>query len=195
MKTPRRSLVLLLGAVALVAAGITAVSVIDSPDARPGRHFNDKDGTMSIEAAHRPAAPRITGTTIDGKPFDLADHKGKIIVLNAWASWCGPCRIETPMLVDYHNKHKGDGVAVVGLDQDNSAGAGRTFAQEYDITYPNLHDGTGRATLAFPKGVLRAPGVPFTVVIDAKHRVAASSSGEINRKMLDAMVATARKTR
>ncbi|MGV9881008.1 TlpA family protein disulfide reductase [Streptomyces sp. NPDC003006] len=194
MKTPRRSLALLLGTVALVAAGVTAVTVIDSPDTQPGRHLNKKDGTMTIDAAHRPPAPRITGTTIDGKPFDLADYKGEIVVLNAWASWCGPCRIETPMLVDYHNKHKGNGVAVVGLDEDNSAHAGRTFAKEYNITYPNLHDGTGRATLAFPKGILRAPGVPFTVVIDAKHRVAASSSGEIDQRMLDTMVATARKT-
>lgn len=194
MKSSHRSLALLIGAVALVAAGATAITAIDGPEPQTGRHLN-KDGTMSIEAAHRQPAPRIAGTTIDGKRFDLADYKGKVVILNAWASWCGPCRIETPMLVGYHNKHKDNGVVVVGLDEDDSADAGRAFAQDYDITYPNLHDNTGRAALAFPKGTMRAQGIPFTVVIDAKHRIAASSAGEINQKMLDTMVSTARKGR
>ncbi|HEY1773981.1 MAG TPA: TlpA disulfide reductase family protein [Gammaproteobacteria bacterium] len=65
------------------------------------------------------AAPALKGTTLDGKAFDLAALKGKVVVLNQWATWCGPCREEMPVLDAFATQYAAHGVVVVGLDEDD----------------------------------------------------------------------------
>ena len=67
---------------------------------------------------HRKAAPEISGTDLDGKPLDLAQFKGQVIVLNFWASWCPPCRAEAPALQAVSSETKSLGVQFVGVDVD-----------------------------------------------------------------------------
>src|SRR5579859_2292340 len=66
------------------------------------------------------AAPALKGATLDGKPFDLAALKGKVVVLNLWATWCGPCREEMPSLDAFARQYAARGVMVVGLDEDDA---------------------------------------------------------------------------
>ncbi|MEU0357197.1 TlpA family protein disulfide reductase [Streptomyces cyaneofuscatus] len=180
-------------AVAAVVAGGVAFAVLaqDRPD-QARYHMSDR-GVLTIDAKDRPKVPDITGETVEGKPFRLSDYRGKTVVVNAWAFWCGPCRLEMPMLVDFEKSMKDKGVVVVGINHGTNIGASKAFVREFDVTYPNLHDPLGKSTLDMPKGIIQSRGVPYTFVIDARQKVASSASGAINREMLDEMTAWAMK--
>ncbi|MGV9901958.1 TlpA family protein disulfide reductase [Streptomyces sp. NPDC003388] len=175
----------LAAAVILVCAAVAVITAIDVPGTPSGYH-DSASGALVIDPAHRPPVPALHGATLDGKSLTLAELKGKTVVLNAWASWCAPCRKETPLLSAYHRQHAT--VTVLGIDQNDTTADGRAFADAYKVPYPSLHDPDGRAQLGFPKGIIRSQGLPFTVIIDPQGRIAASYSGELNRQVLDAMV-------
>lgn len=77
--------------------------------------------------------------TLDGKPFKLSDYKGKVVVLNQWATWCVPCREEIPELIKLREEMKGQGVEIIGLtleDERNTAEEVKRYAQAQQINYP-----------------------------------------------------------
>src|SRR5215470_2810979 len=82
------------------------------------------------------SAPAFKVDTLDGKPLTLADYKSKVILLNFWATWCGPCRSEIPDLVELQNKYK-DQLQIIGLVvDDDDEDAVKRFAEKYGINYP-----------------------------------------------------------
>ena len=92
-------------------------------------------GGEGASEARRPA-PDFRMTTFDGQTFNLAEHRGKVVVVNFWGSWCKPCREEMPALQAAYERYGGDVVFVgvgVKLDKDDEA---RAFAEEFGITYP-----------------------------------------------------------
>ncbi len=99
--------------------------------------------TAPVTAGKPPAQlpPGIADSVIqslDGESFRLADYKGKVVVLDLWATWCGPCRLEIPHLVAIGNEYGGRGVEVVGLSTENpqqAAEAVRNFARDFKIDY------------------------------------------------------------
>jgi peroxiredoxin len=188
---PKRSISLLIGGAVLVGAAVAGIAAMDSPDSRNG-YRTTKDGTLAIDADMRSEAPSFTGTTLDGKTTGLTDFKGKTVIVNAWASWCTACRIETPLLIDYYKAHRKDGIAILGLNQDASPTAGRAFAGEYKMPYPSLSDPSGKQLLGLPKGVINTRGLPVTFVIDSHGKVAASAAGEVTASVLDTMIETAK---
>src|SRR5581483_6057087 len=103
--------------------------------------------------------------------FDLASTRGKIVVLNFWASWCGPCKTETPQFDLLYRQIKSRGVDFVGIDTKDARGAARTFVQQNDISFPIVYDEPGKTTLQL--GNLPAVSLPFTVLIDQQGKVAA----------------------
>ncbi|MGH8401224.1 MAG: TlpA family protein disulfide reductase [Gammaproteobacteria bacterium] len=106
-------------------------------------------------------APALKATTLDGKPFDLAAEKGKVVVLNLWATWCGPCRKEMPLLDAFYKKYRERGVSLVGLDEDDPDNIAKVRTVMKAFTYPAVMAQTA-ATNDF-----RAPRVlPITYVID-----------------------------
>ncbi|MGW7491252.1 TlpA family protein disulfide reductase [Streptomyces sp. NPDC054786] len=190
MKTPPRIIVLSLAALTVVAVAAGLIAANDGTDPREGYH-QGKDGVLTIESPHRPQAPDFTGSDLDGKPLSLSAYKGRTILVNGWASWCGPCRAETPLLVKIHEKLRARGVVIVGLDQDNSAANGRAFASEFHMSYPSLLDSDGKQALKLPNGVLNTQGLPFTFAIDPHGKVAAASSGQLDETRIDALVKAA----
>ncbi|MEV0183755.1 TlpA disulfide reductase family protein [Streptomyces sp. NPDC050625] len=178
---------------ALVGAGALVGTTVlgDGPHGSPGRH-RSADGALTIDAAHRPSAPDLAGTGTDGRPASLADYKGKTVVVNVWASWCGPCREEAPALTRYHEKKKGQGVVVLGLNEDDSAGPARDFAREFHMSYPSVLDPGGKRFRALAKGLTTTQGLPVTFVVDPRGRIAAATSGGIDEQRLAALVAAAR---
>lgn len=108
------------------------------------------------------AAPALKGTTLDGKPFDLAALKGKVVVVNQWATWCGPCRAEMPLLDAFARKYASKGVVLLGLDEDDAKDSAQVRQAMAAFSYPAL-----MAEIA-PTDEFRAPRVlPVTYVIDA----------------------------
>jgi thiol-disulfide isomerase/thioredoxin len=143
-----------------------------------GQNFVEGDGVVTRFApAQREAAPAIKGTTLDGEPLDVSAMKGDVVVLNLWASWCGPCRGEAPALVSVYQESKDQGVRFVGLNTRDDPASARAFQRAFDVTYPSIDDEDGQLQLAFSSTVSPAT-IPWTIVLDRRQRVAAVIPGE-----------------
>ena len=90
------------------------------------------------DAKPRPARLDFTVKDIDGRNVRLSDYKGKVVLLNFWATWCGPCKVEIPALVDVYARYRDQGFAVLGVSVDDSPEQLRRFAREYKMNYPVL---------------------------------------------------------
>ncbi|GGL73115.1 hypothetical protein GCM10010129_16000 [Streptomyces fumigatiscleroticus] len=148
------------------------------------------DGIATLKKSERSDAPDLSGKTVDGKQLDVAEYKGKIVVLNVWGSWCSPCRAEAKNLEKVYQDTKDQGVQFVGINtRDTSTGPAEAFEKEQGITYPSLYDPTGKLMLRFDKGTLNPQAIPSTLIIDRDGKVAARTlqalSEEKLRKMLD----------
>ncbi|WP_354950075.1 TlpA disulfide reductase family protein [Amycolatopsis sp. NPDC006131] len=109
--------------------------------------------------------------TEPGRQITLADYTGKVVVLNIWGSWCGPCRAETDDLEAVYTETKDTGVQFLGIDVRDERSAAEDFVRNFQVTYPSLFDPAGRSLLAlkgFPRSV-----VPSTIILDRQQRVAA----------------------
>lgn len=134
-----------------------------------------------IPAFQKGAAPAIVGTTLDGKPFDLASYRGTPVVLNFWASWCGPCRRELPAIAAFAKAHPE--IQVIGVDYQDSAKDARAFAKERGVTWPSVVD-DGPIGAAY-----KVPGLPSTFLIDAQGQLVDRILGEVTEQTLDDRVA------
>ncbi|WP_240528566.1 TlpA family protein disulfide reductase [Streptomyces humi] len=127
---------------------------------------------VRVAAADRETAPDLTGADLDGRTVRLGDYRGKVVVLNVWASWCGPCRAEAPELSEVQRELAAEGVQVLGVDMDARRAKGRAFQEEHRLSYPSLHDPASRQLLRLPRGY-KAQALPYTLFIDRRGRIAA----------------------
>ncbi|MGE2719414.1 TlpA disulfide reductase family protein [Mycolicibacterium celeriflavum] len=107
------------------------------------------------------------------KTISLDDFAGKVVVLNVWGQWCGPCRTEITQLQEVYDATKDLGVQFLGIDvRDNNRDAARDFIVDRKITFPSIYDPPMRTMIAFG-GRYPTTVIPSTVVLDREHRVAA----------------------
>jgi len=127
-------------------------------------------------------APDGTVETLDGTgEASLADHQGKWILLNFWASWCEPCRTEAPAIEKF-SKDNPD-VVVIGMDTEDLSGDAQDFVREFGLTYEMLHDGDGDRKDAY--GIF---ALPETFLIDPDGKLALIQRGPVDEKFLNEQV-------
>ncbi|MEU9887210.1 TlpA disulfide reductase family protein [Sphaerisporangium sp. NPDC051011] len=172
---PRALVAVVLAMTALAGCAGTQGTQPQSGDTR----YVAGDGTMLVvPAAQRQAAPDVRGETLEGTAAALADHKGKVLVLNFWASWCAPCRSEAPILKDVAAKTKDRGVGFLGVDFKDDKAQAVAFQRTQQPGYPSLFDQPGKVALAF-HGMVNPAAIPSTLVLDRQGRVAARALGEV----------------
>lgn len=152
------------------------------------------DGISTVAEGKRVAAPELSGKTIEGEQLDVADYKGKVVVLNVWGSWCNPCRAEAKYFAKVAEDYADRDVQFVGINtRDGSTTAALAFEEDFGIPYPSLYDPTGKLMLRFEKGTLNPQAVPSTLVLDREGRIAARSLTSLSEerllKMLEPVVA------
>lgn len=141
--------------------------------------------TDSLARGELVTAPNFTLPNLDGKEsLELASLRGKAVVLNFWASWCNPCKEETPLLERGWQRWRAKGVVFVGLDAKDFRGDARAFVRRFSVTYPIVYDGTGSMV-----GRYGVTGFPETFFIDATGRVVYRIAGPIvDDEELDAAI-------
>ncbi|QPC83109.1 redoxin domain-containing protein [Phototrophicus methaneseepsis] len=122
----------------------------------------------------------FTLRTFDGESFRLSDHRGKVVVINFWASWCVPCRDEAPILQSVWERYRERGVILVGVTYLDSESASLDFIQEFGITYFN---GPDIGTIISEE--YRITGVPETFVVDQNGDVVEAIIAPITAGQLD----------
>jgi thiol-disulfide isomerase/thioredoxin len=107
------------------------------------------------------------------KTISLDDFTGKVVVVNVWGQWCGPCRTEITQLQKVYDETRGAGVEFLGVDvRDNNRDAAKDFIVDRKVTFPSIYDPPMRTMIAFG-GKYPTTVIPSTVVLDRQHRVAA----------------------
>ena len=118
----------------------------------------------------RPEAPSFSAPDLDGHPIDLAQFRGRVVLLDFWASWCGPCRASLPELRRLHERFASRGLGVLGMNLDHDEAAARAAIRQHGVTWPQLL-GTAVSDVAASYG---ASGIPPLVLIDQQGRVFAT---------------------
>ena len=196
MREPDRRAVLRWGALAAAGSAVTVLAACAGDpnsveeQARTGDRKGYVAGDGSIEqlaVSDRGEPVTLSGTTLEGKPWSLADRDGSVVVVNVWGSWCPPCIEETPALEKAWQKVQAEGkkVVFIGLDKLESAETGLAFLTANKVTYPSLAYDGGVPILSLQG---KASATPTTLVLDAQGRIAARVSGPITTSTLLGLV-------
>ncbi len=128
------------------------------------------------------AAPPLVVTTLDGASFDLAKLRGKVVLVNYWATWCAPCRKEMPKLNAFYKRYRGQGLEIIGISIDFRRDFEKARKAAQAVTYPTaLAKGIGTDGFGIPKGV------PITWIIDVNGKVR-DRMIEVRDELLDGIV-------
>lgn len=164
---PLAALVAVAALVGLLAYGVSSKGTDDSLD-------------KAVASGERPPAPALDLPRLDGGGrASLADFRGKVVLVNYWASWCPPCRSEAPLLERWHRRMLKGGGTVLGIDVLDTSDDATAFVREHGLTYPNLRDGDGKT-----QGRFGVAGYPESFVIDRQGRVAALRRGTVDDEFM-----------
>ena len=159
---------------------------------KKGDSFGDaKPGQKPVQRPQQPAPaagtdvgatmPEYSAMWLDGTKFELAEQKGKVVLVNAWATWCGPCRLEIPHLQSLHNQYAPRNFAVIGVSVDDSGVEPvREFVAEQKMTYPIAIDAEAKLL-----DLLRTTMLPTSVLLDRNGRIVWKKVGWITAEDTD----------
>ncbi len=177
----------LVGALSMGVAGCSTGMDAVNPDAGGEYRFVAGDGTGKlIPADQRRPAPRFTGRYLGGGDFDSTALAGKVVVLNFWGSWCGPCRVESPEFDKVYRDVRAKGVEFLGIAVKDSDQGAQAFYANKKISYRSLSDPSGRIALVFRGFPPNA--IPSTIILDRQGRVAEVHLGTMLRGDIEPVV-------
>lgn len=161
-----KKLWILIGTAGLLLAGTVAY--------RLGSHTGSKFQAVAQ------VAPEFSVTTIDGKKLALSDYRGKVVLLDFWATWCTPCREEIPRFIQLQHKYGADGFQIIGISMDDSAEPVRQFYRDFSMNYPVALGGAKLAELY--GGVF---GLPIAFLLDRQGHILSKHIGATNPAIFD----------
>lgn len=163
----------------LLAQRFLAVNLGLPPNEAANRAVSILGTEPGEERRHRPAAghkqskvPLITRTGLADK---IKSHRGKPVVVNFWASWCGPCRSETPDLVEAARRYEKGRAAFIGINVSDSDDPAARFIEQFKVRYPNFSDQTGKVS-----GQYRVTALPTTVIVGPNGNIVRRYVGQID---------------
>lgn len=156
-----------LGAVALAVLTVTVPM-------RWGKQTGKGPGGPACPADAKPANLNFTMKDMDGKDVRLSAYKGKVILLDFWATWCGPCKYEIPGFVELQEKYGKDGLQVIGVSVDDTIDKLRPFVKQFKMNYPVLQ-GLGHDDVQDAYGPII--GIPINVVISRDGKICSKHMG------------------
>jgi len=178
---------------ALVVVAVVAASMLYF-----GMHMSRRSGESQALIMKASPAPDFTLESLDGKNLRLSDLRGKAVLLNFWATWCGPCKIETPWLVELQNQYGAQGLQVIGVAMDDSGKDDiAKFAKDMGVNYPVL---LGKEAVGDAYGGVPALPESFFIGRDGKivdKIIGLKGKGEIEdsiKKALDTQVSASTAT-
>jgi thiol-disulfide isomerase/thioredoxin len=132
----------------------------------------------------RPPALEVTGELLDGTPYDLARERGRVVVVNFWGSWCGPCRAEAADLEQTYQATRAKGVSFLGVDSRDDRDSAKAFLRGRQ-TYPSVYDYDGDVGLKFD---VTHSNIPSTLILDRQGRIAVALRGATTASRLQPLV-------
>ena len=145
-----------------------------SNDAGAAAAAHDDPATAACMANPKPANFDFTMKDVDGNQVSLSAYKGKVVLLNFWATWCGPCKAEIPGFVRLQEKYRDQGLVIVGYSVDDTAEKAKAYAAEYKMNYPILL-GEGREEVQDAYGPIW--GIPASFIISKDGKVCRKHMG------------------
>ncbi len=158
----------------LIAALLWSAALAGCSSSPSSRAASEK-ADRAAKDAH--AAPDFALKDADGKTVQLSDYRGKVVLLNFWATWCGPCKYEIPWFIEFERTYKQDGLAIIGVSMDDDGwSVVKPFSQHAGINYRVV---LGNDTVAQDFGGVDS--LPTTFIIDRDGRIAATHVGLVNK--------------
>lgn len=123
---------------------------------------------------------------LGGSPDSLANYRGKVVLVNLWATWCPPCRAEVPALEALYRQYRTQGFVVLGIDQGESAKVAGEFTRKFGVTYPVLVDDGQQYGRAYA-----ALGLPTSILVDRSGKIVKGIDGEMTLAQMREVVGPA----
>jgi peroxiredoxin len=179
-----RNKVLILASIggALILLGALAWVLMSRVSATSSKSKPGKDSWAFPVEVNFPA-PELSLTDLQDNPVSLADFKGRVVLVNNWATWCPPCKAEMPTLQAYYEDHKDQGFEIVAIEAGEPVAEVAEFSKQYGLNFKVWPDSKQKALTAF-----RSFSLPNSYVIDEDGQVRLAWFGPINRKMLEEYV-------